>query len=110
MQYSRATAPKLYGAMAIARDFEAVRHEPCEIYSFVCTDDVKGHSRLRRHLAECGLQWVGTFETTQDNAFRERVAFLLGRVISGTVFRVGWCATRDILPEVIYDPEMDYPE
>lgn len=52
---------------------------------------------------------MGKFEATGCDVFEKRVAFLLGRYVAGTVFQVGFGATRGVLPAVIYDPELDYP-
>lgn len=101
--------PELAGVFAMEKGFSAASHRSREIFAFVATIDTAGQQRLREHLNAIDLEQVGVFEASGCTVFEDRMRYV-GRYVSGTVFQVGHGASKDILPRVIYDPNMDYPE
>ena len=101
--------PELTGVFAMQKHEGAMPYHTQEMYAFAATTDADAQQRLREHLHAEQLEAVGVFEASGCDVFEDRMRHI-GKYVSGTIFQVGHGATRDILPHVIYDPEMNYPE
>lgn len=99
--------PKLEGVFAMKKDAQTAAFQTAEMYSFVATTDDAAKSRLDGHLQEEGYVVVGTFKT-EDDVFKDHMR-LVGRYVAGSVFQLGHGASTNILPKVIYDPNLDHP-
>lgn len=101
--------PELTGVFAMRKGVGATPYVSQEMYAFAATTDANAQQRLREHLSAEQLEAVGVFAASGCEVFENRMRHI-GGYVSGSVFQVGHGATTDILPQVIYDPEMDYPE
>lgn len=101
--------PELTGVLAMEKGTGAGAFQDNEMFAFAITDDDLAREKLSEHMIEEGLERVGVFAASGDKVFEERVAFLIGKRVAGSVFQVGHGATKNILPRVIHDPNMVEP-
>ncbi len=101
--------PELTGVFAMQKGIGMAPYKTQEMYAFAATTDDAAQQRLREHLSAKQYEAVGVFEASGCDVFEAQMRHI-GSYVSGTIFQVGHGATTDILPQVIYDPQMDYPE
>ncbi len=78
-----------------------------EMFSYAATNDEQAQQKLMEHIRAERQQVVGNYDPESCPVFNKTTRFLLGRVAAGQVFRVGHGASRDVLPQVIYDSQME---
>lgn len=99
--------PELKGTLAMSKGAGAKAYEEQEMLAFVATADELGAQKLEEYLSDNELEAVGVFQASGCEVFA-RTARELGQYAAGSVFRVGHCATTDVPPEMIYNPQSEY--